>query len=110
MLVFTTLLGGCIWMFLSLEILDIPLEWSKIQGDLIYYMIYLIIGATLMTVYLYQEAAITIGPKKLMAYVYLNPAAVAILMYIFERKLITSWILVGIIISTFATIVLLKQK
>jgi hypothetical protein len=45
-----------------------------------------------------------------MAYIYLNPAAVAVLMYIFEGKLITSWIFVGILISTFATIVLLKQK
>ena len=73
-------------------------------------MAYLVIGTTLITVYLYQKASIILGPKKLMAYVYLNPAAVAVLMYIFERKLITSSILVGIIISTFATIVLLKQK
>jgi len=109
-LVFTTLLGGCIWMFLALEIFNIPLEWKKIEGDLIFYMAYLVIGATLTTVYLYQKSSIILGPKKLMAYIYLNPAAVAVLMYIFERKLITSWILVGIIISTFATIVLLKQK
>ena len=106
-LVFTTLLGGCIWMFLSLEILDIPLEWSKIQGDLIYYMIYLIIGATLMTVYLYQEAAITIGPKKLMAYVYLNPAAIAILLFILEGEVISLKVLIGIILSTIITFLLL---
>ena len=73
-------------------------------------MAYLVIGSTLTTLYLYQKSSIILGPKKLMAYIYLNPAAVAVLMYIFERKLITSWILVGIIISTFATIVLLKQK
>ncbi len=108
--VFATLLGGCIWMFLALKIFDIPLEWEKIEGDLIFHMSYLVIAATLTTVYLYQKASIVLGPKRLMAYVYLNPAAVAILMYIFERKLITSWILLGILISTFATIVLLKQK
>jgi drug/metabolite transporter (DMT)-like permease len=73
-------------------------------------MVYLVIGATLMTTYLYQKASIIIKPKKLMAYVYLNPAAVAILIYIFEKKAITFWILFGILISTFATIVLLKQK
>ncbi len=94
-------------MFLSLEILDIPLEWSKIQGDLIYYMIYLIIGATLMTVYLYQEAAITIGPKKLMAYVYLNPAAIAILLFILEGEIISLKVVMGIIISTIITLLLL---
>ena len=108
--VFATLLGGCLWMFLALEIFDVPLQWEKLQGDLIFYMAYLVIGTTVITVYLYQKASIIIGPKKLMAYVYLNPAMVAVLMYIFEGKLITSWIFVGILISTFATIVLLKQK
>ena len=108
--VFATLLGGCLWMFLALEIFYVSLQWEKLQGDLIFYMAYLVIGTTLITVYLYQKSSIVLGPKKLMAYVYLNPAAVAVLMYIFERKLITSSILVGIIISTFATIVLLKQK
>ena len=108
--VFTTLLGGCIWMFMALEIFNIPLEWEKIEGNLIFYMAYLIIGATLTTVYLYQKASIIIGPKKLMAYIYLNPVAVASLMFIFEGKVVNLGVLLGIIISTFATIVLLKQK
>ena len=34
--VFTSLLGVFIFLFLSLEIFDIPLEWQKIQGDLIF--------------------------------------------------------------------------
>ncbi len=109
-LVFCTLIGGCVWMFLTLKILDIPLQWQKIEGDLIFYMIYLIIGATLFTLYLYQQGSIAIGPKKLMAYVYLNPIAVALLMFLFEGKVVNFGVLLGIIISTFATIVLLKQK
>ena len=109
-LVFTTLFGGCIWMFIALEIFNIPLEWEKIEGNLIFYMAYLIIGATLTTVYLYQKASIIIGPKKLMAYIYLNPVAVALLMFIFEGKVVNFEVLFGILISTFATIVLLKQK
>ena len=108
--VFATLFGGCVWMFLALEILNIPLEWEKLQGDLIFYMAYLVIGATLITLFLFQQGSIALGPKKLMAYVYLNPAAVAFLMYIFEKKLITMPIFMGIAISTFATIVILKQK
>lgn len=108
--VFGTLLAGCLWMFMALQILDIPMQWEKLQGDLIFYMVYLVIGATFMTTYLYQKASIIIKPKKLMAYVYLNPAAVAILIYIFEKKVISYSILLGILISTFATIVLLKQK
>lgn len=108
--VFGTLIGGCFWMFLALEILDIPMQWEKLNQDFIFYMFYLVIAATLMTTYLYQQAAIIIKPKKVMAYIYLNPAIVVILMYIFEEKVITFWILFGILISTFATIVLLKQK
>jgi len=80
-LVFTTLFSGILWMFLSVVIMDTPLEWEKLTGSLIYYMVYLIIGATLITVYLYQQAAISIGPKKVMAYVYLNPVAIAFLLF-----------------------------
>ena len=105
--VFTTLLGGCIWMFLALEIFDIPLEWEKIDGDLILYMTYLVIGATLITVYLYQKSSIILGPKKLMAYIYINPAAVAILMFILENQLISWKVIVGIIISCVITFLLL---
>jgi drug/metabolite transporter (DMT)-like permease len=106
-LVFCTLIGGCIWMFLTLKILDIPLEWQKIEGDLIFYMLYLIIGATLFTLYLYQQGSIAIGPKKLMAYVYLNPVAIALLMFILENQVILGKVIVGIIISTITTILLL---
>lgn len=106
-LVFCTLIGGCIWMFLTLKILDIPLEWGKIEGDLIFYMLYLIIGATLFTLYLYQQGSIAIGPKKLMAYVYLNPVAIAILLFIFENQVILGKVIVGIIISTITTFLLL---
>jgi drug/metabolite transporter (DMT)-like permease len=106
-LVFSTLLGGSIWMYLTLEILNIPLEWYKIEGDLIYYMAYLVVGATLFTIYLYQQGAINLGPKKLMAYVYLNPAFIAVLLFIFENQLISLKVLFGIIISSIITLLLL---
>lgn len=108
-LVFTTLFSGTIWMSFVMLIMDVPLEWNKLNGDLIFYMIYLTLGATLVTVYLYQQAAITLGPKKLMAYVYLNPVAIAILLYIIENQIIDFNVLIGIIISTTATIILLKK-
>lgn len=106
-LVFATLLGGCFWMYLVVEIFDIPLQWEKIQSDLIYYMLYLIIAATLMTVYLYQQASITIGPKRVMAYVYLNPIAITILLFILENQVISQKVAFGIILSTIVTILLL---
>jgi drug/metabolite transporter (DMT)-like permease len=109
-LVFMTLIGGCIWMFLALMILDIPLEWHKIEGVALNYMLYLVVGATLMTVYLYQNATINLGPKKVMAYVYLNPVAIAVLLFIIDGVSISFVEIVGIGISSFATIMLLKQN
>jgi len=106
-LVFATLLGGSFWMFFVLEIFDIPLQWEKIQSDLIYHMLYLIIAATFMTVYLYQQASIIIGPKKVMAYVYLNPIAIAVLLFILENQVISQKVVFGIIVSTVVTILLL---
>lgn len=105
-----TLFGGIIWMSLALIIFDIPLEWTKVEGPNFWYMVYLTIGATLFTVFLYQKATIIIGPNKVMAYVYLNPAVVALIMYIFEREEINTGVLFGIFLSTFATIFLLKQN
>ena len=109
-LVYMTLIGGCIWMFLSLILLDIPLEWEEIQGTTLNYMIYLVIGATLITVYLYQQAAINIGPKKVMAYVYLNPIAIALLVFLIDGITLSILEVVGILISSFATFLLLKQN
>ena len=51
-----------------------------------------------------------LGPKKLMAYVYLSPAIVAMIMYVFEGQTISFGVLVGILISVLATIIILKQK
>ena len=104
----TTLFGGIIWMSLAWLIFDIPLEWTKIQGENLWYMLYLSIGATLMTVFLCQKATVTIGPNNVMAYVYFNPAIVAFIMYIFEGQSINIVVSIGILISFFATLFLLK--
>ena len=108
-LVFTTLLSGIIWMSIALLVMDIPLQWGKISGNLVYYMLYLIIGATIFTVYLYQQASINLGPKKVMAYVYINPACIALLMFITHGETIGLKVLIGILISSIATIILLSK-
>lgn len=108
-LVFMTLVGGCIWMFASMMIFEIPFEWAKIQGTAFYYMLYLVVGATLLTIYFYQQAAINIGPKKVMAYVYLNPIAIAFLLFLIDGVSISIMESIGIIISSSATFLLLKK-
>lgn len=109
-LVFMTLLGGSIWMGIALLFLNIPLEWGKIENTHFLYVAYLSIAATLLTSYLYQKGTVILGPKKVMAYIYLNPATIAILLFIFELKLINFWMSIGIVISSFATFILLKDK
>ncbi len=109
-LTFMTLIGGVIWMSLALAVLDIPLQWEKINGNLFLYMCYLAIGATLFTVYLNQKATVVLGPKKIMAYIYINPAAIALLMVLFYSQSASLWIILGILISSSATLILLYKS
>lgn len=108
-LVFMTLFGGVIWMSLSLIIFDIPLNWTKIGSEEFLYIIYLSILATLVTSYLYQRGIIFLGPKKVMAYVYLNPATIIIISYFTIHEEINTFIFIGILISSFATFILLYR-
>lgn len=106
-LVFTTLFGGVLWMFFALELLSIPLEWGKIKGDFAWYMFYLVVPSTLLTIYLYQKSTINLGPKKVMAYVYINPALIVLLLYIFEQETVSYFVLFGILVCAIATFILL---
>jgi drug/metabolite transporter (DMT)-like permease len=105
-LVFCTILGGVVWVSLALLISGEPLEWQNLNVALMGAMAYLVIGATVVTMYLYQKATVELGPNKVMAYSFLNPACLAILLFIFEDIKLEAIILPGIVISLFATLVL----
>ncbi|MCJ8326810.1 MAG: DMT family transporter [Campylobacterales bacterium] len=105
-LVFCTLLGGAIWTGLSVLFLDIPLEWNLIQNEYILYILYISIAATLFTTFFYQKATILIGPKSVMSYIYLNPALVVLLSFLYEQKVISIEVFISIFVSALATIVL----
>jgi hypothetical protein len=45
-----------------------------------------------------------------MAYVYLNPVAIAFLLFLLEGTTIGIWVAIGILISSFATIILLLKE
>ncbi|RBQ28080.1 DMT family transporter [Aliarcobacter vitoriensis] len=109
-LVFATLLGGIVWMSLTMQILNIPYDWNKIELNHFYSLLYLVIGTTIITLFLYQKATLILGPKKLMAYIYLNPAIVAVIMFLFEGQTITLGVLAGILLSVIATIIILRQR
>lgn len=109
-LVFMTLVGGIVWMSLALVLFDVPLNWQEISSKEFLYLGYLTVFATLVTSYLYQKATIVLGPKKVMAYVYLNPASIVVLSFLIEFKSINFWMFLGILISSFATLILLKKE
>jgi drug/metabolite transporter (DMT)-like permease len=109
-LVFMTLVGGCIWMSFALIIFNVPLQWDKISSDNFVSLGYLSIPATLVTAYLYQKCTVILGPKKIMAYTYLTPASIALLMALFYSQTISLLICFGIIISSLATIILLYKN
>ncbi|AXK49112.1 EamA family transporter [Aliarcobacter trophiarum LMG 25534] len=109
-LVFATLIGGIVWMALTMQILNIPYEWNKLNLNHFYYLLYLVIGTTIITLFLYQKATLVLGAKKVMAYIYLSPAMVAIIMFLFENETISLGVLGGILLSTFATVIILRQK
>lgn len=109
-LVFSTLLGGIIWMSLTMQILNIPYNWNKIELNHFYSLLYLVLATTILTLFLYQKATLILGAKKIMAYIYLNPAFVAVIMFLLEGQTISFGVFLGILLSAFATIIILRQK
>lgn len=109
-LVFSTLMAGIIWMSFTMWILNIPYEWGKIEGNLLFSMLYLVVATTILTLFLYQKATLILGPKKVMAYIYISPSLVALIMFIFEKQTISLGVFIGILLSTIATIIILRQK
>jgi len=108
-LVFCTLVCGSVWMMLALLYTGLPLDWHLIQNESVLNMAYLIIAATLMTGYLYQTTIIVLGPNSVNAYVYLNPALIAVLLLIIDDVHIPTIVIPGIIISTLATFFLQRN-
>ncbi|MDN5113238.1 DMT family transporter [Aliarcobacter butzleri] len=109
-LVFATLLGGIIWMSLTMQILNISYNWNKIELNHFYSLLYLVLATTILTLFLYQKATLILGAKKIMAYIYLNPAFVAVIMFLLEGQTISFGVFLGILLSSFATIIILRQK
>nr|WP_320048916.1 DMT family transporter [uncultured Desulfuromonas sp.] len=108
-LVFCILLTGAGWMAMALLTLGYPLEWSAIHRPHWAAMAYLVVGSTLMTVYLYQRSTVVLGPRRVMAYIYLSPAAIAVLLWWFDNTTIPLIVLPGIIVCGLATLLLQRE-
>lgn len=108
-MVFATLTGGIVWLGAFLFFMGIPLGWEKVTGNLWISMLYLSLGSTIITLFLYQKAIVVLGPKKAMAYIYLSPAIVAIGSYFFYGTSINLGIIFGILLASIATFWILKM-
>ena len=108
-LVSSILISGSIWMLVAMIFTKQTLELQSLQGSSLFYMLYLVIGATLLTVYLYQRTTIELGPRKVISYSYLIPSLVAIISLLFYGKNIQAEIIPGILISAIATIIIQRN-
>ncbi|MEH6531005.1 MAG: DMT family transporter [Photobacterium frigidiphilum] len=104
--VFCILVGGIIWMTLALIVFQQPLGWSAITIGLAAHMMYLAFFATLVSTYIIHTTTVVLGPTKVMAYIYLSPVFVAIIMFIFKGQHIPIAVYPGIILSVVCTILL----
>jgi drug/metabolite transporter (DMT)-like permease len=105
-LVMCSLAGGCFWMTLVMVFFKLPLQWGLLTGPPMWHMAYLAIGATLGTSYLFQKAVVALGPVRVAAYSYLNPAGVAILLLLFKGAAIPGAVIPGIVLSAISTLIL----
>lgn len=104
--VFCTLVGGALWMALALLVLEQPLDWARFDARLTGHMLYLAFFATLVSTFIIHKTTVVLGPAKVMAYLYLSPVFVAVLMLFFEGKAIPVAVFPGIILSIVSTVVL----
>ncbi len=105
-LVFCTLLAGSLWISIALYLFNQPLQWERISGNDFLNIGYLIIGATLSTMYLYQKTTILLGPSRVNAYIYLNPVLISIISFIIYGEPPKSIIILGVLLSVSSTIIL----
>jgi len=108
-LVFCILFTGAVWMGGALLVLGYPLDWHRIHAEHLAAMSYLVVGSTLFTVYLYQRSTVALGPRRVMAYIYLNPAAIAVLLWWFEGVTIPTIVIPGIVLCSLATLLLQRE-
>ncbi|WP_237716200.1 EamA family transporter [Moritella dasanensis] len=94
----------------ALLLFNKPLEWHLLDDNLLFHMGYLAIFTTLISTFIIQKTTVVLGPTKVMAYIYLSPLFVAILMWMFEGKTIPSIVLPGMILSISATVLLQLQN
>lgn len=108
---FWTLSFASLWVLLATNTRLLHVDWAAIAPEIYVGIVYLAIVSTVISTTLYQAAALIIGPNRLAAYVYLNPALVVVMDWAIGKGLPPLMTLPGVIIVLAATVVLqLRQS
>ncbi len=103
---FWTLATGALWLsLLSLPTL-VAMDWSAIELRVYLGTLYLAVFTTLITFFLTQFSTMRLGPTRVMAYSYMNPALVLALTWILGQPPPGLMVLPGVFIVLAATFVL----
>ncbi len=103
---FWTLATGALWLFfLSIPRL-LETDWAAVESGVYLGTAYLAIFTTLITFFLTQYSTVRLGPTRVMAYSYMNPALVLALTWLLGQTPPSLMVLPGVIIVLGATVIL----
>jgi len=103
---FWSLAFAALWLLIAANTRLLRIDWSAVP-DMVYVgIVYLAIVSTVISTTLFQAAAVIIGPNRLAAYVYLNPALVVLMDWAIGKGLPPLLTLPGVLIVLAATAVL----
>lgn len=103
---FWTLSCASVWLLLFTNTRLLHVDWDGVATEVYVGIVYLAIVSTVISTTLYQAAALLIGPQRLAAYVYLNPALVVVMDWAIGKGLPPLMVLPGVLIVLAATVVL----
>ncbi|RLV59652.1 DMT family transporter [Parashewanella curva] len=104
---FSSLLGGLIVTSLAAFFMGVELGWLRLSTHDFTVLFYIAVATSLMTSYLTQKASQKLLSIEVTTYIYLSPVLVAIEVAILGGQLPELKVLPGILLSVFATVVLL---
>lgn len=107
---FWTLSFASVWVLLATNTRLLQVDWGAVDTIVYAGIVYLAIVSTVISTTLYQAAALIIGPNRLAAYVYLNPALVVLMDWAIGKGLPPLLTLPGVLIVLAATLVLQMRQ
>ena len=107
--VFATLVSGAIWMSGAVLLSGEMPDYSAMNPGKFLHMLYLVVGATLLTSWIIQLATVNLGPRRVSAYIYLSPACVALISMLTTGQVLPASVWPGIVLSVLATLLLQIQ-